>query len=81
MHDAIGSKILLLYDATGSQILLLHDASGSQILPRMMQQGVNLAAGSQVKSSYKTPLALKETIIEKITYEDLYFPISMRIMC
>ncbi len=55
LHFATESQIFPLLDAAASQILLLHDAVGSKILRRMMQQGVNLAVGSQVKKRWKTP--------------------------
>jgi hypothetical protein len=47
LHDAAWSKIFLLHFAAGSQISPLHYVAGSPYR-RMMQRGVNLAAGSQV---------------------------------
>jgi hypothetical protein len=48
LRDAAGSQILPPHYAAGSRILPPHYVAGSQVFRRIMQLGVNLAAGSQV---------------------------------
>jgi hypothetical protein len=80
LYDTAGNQILHLYDAAGSQISPLHDAAGSQIYCRMMQLGVNLASGGQVKTFERIPWPLKGKSGKKSHMGDLHYPIPMRIM-
>jgi hypothetical protein len=53
---------------------------GVKSLRRMMQQGVNLAAGSQVKKLWMTPEAILGTLMKKTTYGELHNLIPIRII-